>query len=183
VFANCKVTLNWFGPAKVSCFDLWDVSGLYRHGNRGDGRFFTTIRISERQKRYVIDNYFGVKVPDPYRWLENVDSPETLQWINEENRLTQSYLRELPERDPFRDRLAKLLNFERYTVPIWEGGRLGISCFSKISAIRLRRRWRPRFYRSSLILKQKFKPWVAGRRCPDSTSRALWSGGFASRCA
>jgi prolyl oligopeptidase len=70
------------------------------------------------RKGDVIDNYFGVKVPDPYRWLENVDSPETLQWINEENRLTQSYLRELPERDPFRDRLAKLLNFERYTVPI-----------------------------------------------------------------
>jgi prolyl oligopeptidase len=71
----------------------------------------------------VVDDYFGTKVPDPYRWLEDVDSPETLKWIKEENKLTQSYLHELPDRASFRERLTKLLNFERYTVPSWEGRR------------------------------------------------------------
>jgi prolyl oligopeptidase len=85
--------------------------------------FSQPFEYPKDRKGDVIDDYFGVKVPDPYRWLENVDSPETLHWINEENKLTQSYLHELPERAPFRDRLAKLLNFERYTVPTWEGGR------------------------------------------------------------
>jgi prolyl oligopeptidase len=71
----------------------------------------------------VVDDYFGTKVPDPYRWLEDADSKETREWIKEENELTQSYLGELPERTPFKDRLTKLLNFERYTVPDWEGHR------------------------------------------------------------
>jgi prolyl oligopeptidase len=71
----------------------------------------------------VVDDYFGTKVPDPYRWLEDADSTETLEWAKEENELTQSYLRGLPERALFKDRLTKLLNFERYTVPSWEGHR------------------------------------------------------------
>jgi prolyl oligopeptidase len=75
------------------------------------------------KKGDVIDDYFGTKVPDPYRWLEDADSPETVEWIKEENKLTQSYLQELPNRALFRDRLTKLLNFERYTVPSWEGHR------------------------------------------------------------
>src|SRR5262249_41093734 len=75
------------------------------------------------RKADVVDDYFGTKVPDPYRWLEDPDSPETLKWINQENELTQSYFQKLPDRARFRERLTNLLNFERYTVPVWGGHR------------------------------------------------------------
>jgi len=81
------------------------------------------LNYPKARRSDVVDDYFGTKVPDPYRWLEDAGSTETLQWTKEENELTQSYLRGLPERTLFRDRLTKLLNFERYTVPIWEGHR------------------------------------------------------------
>ncbi len=70
-----------------------------------------------------VDDYFGVKVPDPYRWLENADSPETQAWVQAENALTFGYLKQIPSRDRIRDRVSKLWNFEKSGVPIKEGGR------------------------------------------------------------
>ncbi|HYY26976.1 MAG TPA: hypothetical protein VE860_03480, partial [Chthoniobacterales bacterium] len=70
----------------------------------------------------VVDDYFGTKVPDPYRWLENPDSPETTKWIAAENKITSAYLDKLPDRAAFREELTKLLNYERFGVPKWEGG-------------------------------------------------------------
>jgi prolyl oligopeptidase len=81
------------------------------------------ISYPKARRGDVVDDYFGTKVPDPYRWMEDANSAETLEWTKEENELTQSYLRGLTERSIFRDRLTKLLNFERYTVPSWEGHR------------------------------------------------------------
>lgn len=70
-----------------------------------------------------IDDYHGVKVADPYRWLESTDSPETHEWVEAENKLTFSYLDQIPYRGAIRDRLLKLWNYERFTVPEQEGGR------------------------------------------------------------
>jgi prolyl oligopeptidase len=70
-----------------------------------------------------VDDYHGVKVPDPYRWLEDTDSAETHDWVEAENKLTFDYLERIPYRQAIRDRLTKLWNFERYTVPEKEGGR------------------------------------------------------------
>jgi prolyl oligopeptidase len=70
-----------------------------------------------------VDDYHGVKVADPYRWLEDTDSPETHDWVEAENKLTFGYLEQIPYRQAIRDRLIKLWNFERYTVPDKEGGR------------------------------------------------------------
>jgi len=81
------------------------------------------LNYPKARKSDVVDDYFGTKVPDPYRWLEDVDSAETLEWIRQETDLTQSYLDRLPDKAPFKERLTKLLNFERYTVPSWEGNR------------------------------------------------------------
>ena len=64
-----------------------------------------------------IDDYFGTKVDDPYRWMEDVDSPELAAWVEAENRLTQSYLAEVPSRPAMQARLMALMDFERYTVP------------------------------------------------------------------
>jgi prolyl oligopeptidase len=70
-----------------------------------------------------VDVYHGVKVPDPYRPLENPDSPETRQWIEAENKITFDYLGKIPAREKTRNRLTELWNYERYGVPLKEGGR------------------------------------------------------------
>ena len=70
-----------------------------------------------------VDDYHGVKVADPYRWLEDTDSAETHDWVEAENKLTFGYLEKLPYRGAIRDRLLKLWNYERFTVPEQRGGR------------------------------------------------------------
>ena len=56
------------------------------------------------------DSYFGTQVADPYRWLEDTDSPETKQWVQAENALTFSYLGAIPERAAIKDQLTRLWN-------------------------------------------------------------------------
>jgi prolyl oligopeptidase len=70
-----------------------------------------------------VDDYHGVKVADPYRWLEDLDSQQTHDWVAAENRVTAAYLATLPEREPIRKRLTELWNYERYSVPTQHGGR------------------------------------------------------------
>jgi len=70
-----------------------------------------------------VDDYHGVKVADPYRWLEDTDSPETHAWVEAENKLTFGYLDRIPYRQKIRERLTKLWNFERFSVPEQKGGR------------------------------------------------------------
>ncbi len=70
-----------------------------------------------------VDDYFGTKVPDPYRWMEDVDSTEVKAWVDEENALTQSWLSKVPGREAMHARLMELTNFERYTVPVRKGKR------------------------------------------------------------
>jgi prolyl oligopeptidase len=70
-----------------------------------------------------VDEYHGTKVPDPYRWLENSDSPETRQWIEEQNKLTFGYLNQIPERAWIKERLTKLWNYEKVSAPFKRGDR------------------------------------------------------------
>jgi prolyl oligopeptidase len=70
-----------------------------------------------------VDDYHGTKVADPYRWLEDLDSPATSAWVEAQNRLTEGFLAALPERAAFRARLTQLWNYERVGIPFKEGGR------------------------------------------------------------
>ncbi len=70
-----------------------------------------------------VDDYHGTNVADPYRWLEDTDSADTKAWVEAENKLTFSYLDQIPYRGAIRDRLLKLWNYERFTAPEQEGGR------------------------------------------------------------
>lgn len=63
------------------------------------------------------DDYFGTTVTDPYRWLEDVDSPETKQWVAAENAVTFRYLSAIPERDGIKARLMTLWNYPKHGVP------------------------------------------------------------------
>src|SRR5512145_65951 len=55
----------------------------------------------------VVDDYFGRKIADPYRWLEDLESADTAAWITAQNRLTFGYLDTLPKRAQIRDRLTQ----------------------------------------------------------------------------
>ncbi len=71
----------------------------------------------------VVDDYHGVKVADPYRWLEELDSKETRGWIAAENELTDSVLGALPGRAALRARLAELYRYSRFWLPVRRGKR------------------------------------------------------------
>ncbi|GAB1538130.1 prolyl oligopeptidase family serine peptidase [Scytonema sp. NUACC21] len=70
-----------------------------------------------------VDDYHGTLVPDPYRWLENPDSEETKAWVEAQNQVTFSYLREISAREKIQLRLTKLWDYEKYSVPFKEGDR------------------------------------------------------------
>jgi prolyl oligopeptidase len=65
----------------------------------------------------VVDDYHRVKVADPYRGLENIDSPQTRAWVQAENGLARDYLGALPGREAIAERLRQIWNFELWTAP------------------------------------------------------------------
>ncbi len=69
-----------------------------------------------------VDNYFGVSVADPYRWLENDTAAETAEWVQHENEVTHSYLDRIPYKNQVKQRIEKLVNFERISAPFHKGG-------------------------------------------------------------
>jgi prolyl oligopeptidase len=71
----------------------------------------------------VSENFHGTRVADPYRWLESLDAPQTRAWIDAQNRLTEPLLTQLPQRKWIRQRLEQLFTYERFGVPVKEGGR------------------------------------------------------------
>jgi prolyl oligopeptidase len=82
-----------------------------------------TLTYPQARRSDQIDDYHGTKVADPYRWLEDTDSAETHAWVEAENKLTFSYLDQIPYRQAIHDRLTKLWNYERFTTPSHHGGR------------------------------------------------------------
>ncbi|TVR77132.1 MAG: S9 family peptidase [Chitinophagaceae bacterium] len=68
----------------------------------------------------VSDIYFGVEVKDPFRWLEDENSPETRTWVKNQNKLTFDYLESIPFRNQIKERLHELWNFERFSAPFWK---------------------------------------------------------------
>ena len=80
------------------------------------------LHYPDARRGNEVDDYFGTSVPDPYRWLEDVDAPETRRWIEAENALTFSYLGAIPARDAIRRRLTALWDYPRYGTPFKKRG-------------------------------------------------------------
>jgi prolyl oligopeptidase len=80
-------------------------------------------KLSYPQTRKVdqVDTFFGVKVEDPYRWLENESADETAKWVDAENKVTFGYLEKIPYRDALKARLSKLQNYARFGAPSRKG--------------------------------------------------------------
>ncbi|MGW8265099.1 MAG: prolyl oligopeptidase family serine peptidase [Longimicrobiales bacterium] len=68
------------------------------------------------------DEYFGTRVADPYRWMEDLESAEVAGWVEAENAIAVPFLERIPGREEIKDRLTELWNFERFGVPWKEGG-------------------------------------------------------------
>jgi prolyl oligopeptidase len=75
----------------------------------------TTIKVDS------IDTYFGHQVADPYRWLENDQSPETKAWVEAQNNVTNTYLQKIPFRENIKKRLQSVWSYTRQTAPIKKG--------------------------------------------------------------
>lgn len=70
-----------------------------------------------------VDTYHGTRVPDPYRWLEDDNSPETRAWVEAQNEVTFGHLNQIPFRAALTARMRELLDYPRYTAPSRRGGR------------------------------------------------------------
>ncbi len=83
------------------------------------------MQYPETRRTAQVDEQFGVKVADPYRWLENDvrTDREVAKWVVDQNAVTNAYLATLPGRDIFAARLKQLLDYERFGVPVKKGGR------------------------------------------------------------
>ena len=69
----------------------------------------------------TVDNYFGVAVPDPYRWMENDTTEETADWVKAQNEVTFGFLEKIPYRDEIKKRLEALNNYEKLGSPFKRG--------------------------------------------------------------
>ena len=89
------------------------------------------LRYPDAKKVDQVDTYHGTSVPDPYRWLETDvrKSPEVAAWVEAENKVTDDYLKSIPERDAIKKRLTELWNYEKISAPTKIGG--GKYLFSK----------------------------------------------------
>ena len=85
----------------------------------------TGLKYPETRRVDVVDEQFGVKVADPYRWLENDvrKDTEVRAWVDAENAVTNGYLATLPSRELFKARMKQLFDYERFGVPVKQGGR------------------------------------------------------------
>ena len=82
------------------------------------------LKYPVARKDATVDDYNGVKVGDPYRWMESLDSKDVADWVAASNAVTEPYLASLPLREYFQKRLTELWNYPRTGLPVVEGGRL-----------------------------------------------------------
>ena len=70
---------------------------------------------------HTVDIYFGTKVKDPYRWLEDDRSKETEAWVKAQNKFTSNYFKQIPFINQLKERLSKIWNYEKIGAPFIEG--------------------------------------------------------------
>lgn len=73
------------------------------------------------RKDNVVDNFHGTEVADPYRWLEDADAPEVLEWVGEQNKVTSKFLDAIPQKEAIKDRLTQLWDYPKFSAPVKYG--------------------------------------------------------------
>ncbi|MGB3073994.1 MAG: prolyl oligopeptidase family serine peptidase [Chitinophagales bacterium] len=79
------------------------------------------LKYPDTKKGDQADDYFGTKVSDPYRWLEDDNSAETKEWVTAQNKVTFNYLSQIPYRDQIRTRITEIYNYPRTSAPYRSG--------------------------------------------------------------
>ncbi len=117
--------LRNFDPMKVSINALLSIALILGcaikpsdHAQNNEA-----LTYPETRKDDTEDLYHGVKIADPYRWLEDDHSEETKAWVNSQNEVTNRYLADIPYHSEIKDRLTELWNFERFGTPFKRGGK------------------------------------------------------------
>ncbi len=80
-----------------------------------------TIQYPVTKKSDVTDDYFGTKIADPYRWLEQDTASEVIAWTKEQNKVTRDYLDKIPSRNAIKKRMEEMWNYPRYGSPFKRG--------------------------------------------------------------
>jgi prolyl oligopeptidase len=80
-----------------------------------------TFNYPKTHKVDQVDDYHGVKVADPYRWLEDDKLPQVAEWVAAQNKVTFGYFDQIPYRLQIRRRLEKLMNYAKYSAPVRRG--------------------------------------------------------------
>ncbi|MBV9269478.1 MAG: S9 family peptidase, partial [Candidatus Eremiobacteraeota bacterium] len=110
---RCRLKNTWLAAALCAVLALQlpalaqQVGFQYPLAHRGD----------------TTDTYFGTKVADPYRWMEQIDSPQTQSWLKAEIALTQQYFAGIPQRAAIAKHLRKMANYEKVGAPYHIGNR------------------------------------------------------------
>jgi prolyl oligopeptidase len=86
--------------------------------------FAQSLQYPFARKMDHVDRYHGVVVPDPYRWLEDDNSPETAAWVAAQNTITFPYLEGIPFRQHFQRRVQELNKFEKILGSVAQGALL-----------------------------------------------------------
>lgn len=101
---------------KKKFFLMTTIAALHSFGQNK-----TTLQYPETHKGNVVDTYFNIQVPDPYRWLEDDRSAETAAWVIAQNQVTFGYLDQIPFREAIKTRMEYLWNYEKQSSPFKEG--------------------------------------------------------------
>ena len=114
-----KIKVAFLTLAALALVAMWLSTPLRPVRAQGDGA--GRLAYPETKKGEVVDDYFGTKVADPYRWLEDDNAPEVAAWVAAENKVTFEYLDKISYRPQLKDRLTKLLNYPKYGSPTRRG--------------------------------------------------------------
>jgi len=79
------------------------------------------IQYPATKRQEVTDDYFGTKIADPYRWLEQDNAEDTKAWVSAQNKVTSQYLSQIQFRESIRNRLTNLWNYAKYSAPVRHG--------------------------------------------------------------
>src|ERR1041384_882862 len=109
-------------PGILTAALLLSITGAWagRANNSGNSKI---PKPPETRKVEVTETLHGVTVSDPYRWLEDQDSPDTRKWIDEQNAYTHSIIDQYPGRDDLKKQISSLLRIDTISTPSHRGDR------------------------------------------------------------
>jgi prolyl oligopeptidase len=108
------------GRVSLGCASLW-AAGVMACSAASEGPAAVPLIYPVAPRGAQVDDYHGTRVADPYRWLENIDSPDVRAWVAAEGQLSREYLDSISGRESMTQRLRDVWNYERWTPPVRHG--------------------------------------------------------------